>query len=179
MESRLDFGKHLTSLGLTGEGVEVGTLFGEYAECILATWPGVLNMVDPWIQQSNKVYRDGCNAVDFDEAFDRTKTRLLQYRDRARFWRMLSLDAVPHFKDGQLDWAYLDGNHSRDSVEADLVSWWSKIKSGGIMAGHDYYDNHSDYQNCGVKSAVDEFVSLHTLDLTITPQCTSWWITKP
>lgn len=178
MKSRLDFGQHLVGLNLTGEGVEVGTLFGEYAECILATWPGILNVVDPWIQQPSKIYKDGCNAVDFEEAFERTKLRLKQYEHRTRFWKMFSLDAVAHFKSESLDFVYLDGNHSLKSVREDIRAWWPIVRSKGILCGHDFYDKHSDYHECGVKTAVEEFAAENNLKLTLT-DCTSWWITKP
>src|SRR3990167_6501009 len=43
--------RYLTSLGLTGVGVEVGTERGYYAAHILTNWPGVLHCVDPWLYQ--------------------------------------------------------------------------------------------------------------------------------
>jgi hypothetical protein len=178
MESRLEFGQHLIDLGLIREGVEIGVLFGEYSECLLSTWPGVLNLVDPWIQQPSRTYKDGCNSVDFDEAIEITRNRLKRYEDRVRFWRMFSTDAAAHFKDGSLSFVYIDGNHSYNSAKADIQAWLGKVEKGGILGGHDYYDIASHYQNCGVKSAVDEFVNLHNLKLQTT-ECTSWWITKP
>lgn len=178
MKTRLDFGQYLTERDLVGEGVEIGTLFGEYAECILATWPGFLNMVDPWIQQPSKIYKDGCNAVDFDDAYERAQSRMKQYEGRCKFWRMFSVDASKHFLDSSLCFAYIDGNHSLDAVRSDIVSWWPKVKSGGIICGHDFYDKNSDYQNCGVKSAVEEFAVKNNLQIETT-ECTSWWITKP
>lgn len=178
MESRLDFGKLLTDAGLIGEGVEVGVLFGEYSECILSTWNGILHLVDPWIQQPSKIYKDGCNAVDLDDAYSRASSRVARFGSNAVIWRMFSVDASKHFKDGSLCFVYLDGNHSEKSVSQDIEVWWPKIKSGGIFCGHDFYDNHSDYQECGVKSAVEKFALDKNLAITTTP-CTSWWIKKP
>jgi len=77
-----------------------------------------------------------------------------------------------------LDFAYIDGNHSLKSVTADLGAWWPKVKSGGIICGHDYYDRNTDYHNCGVKTAVDEFALSNGLPIKVT-DCTSWWINKP
>lgn len=179
MNSRLEFGQHLIDRGLIGVGVEVGTLYGEYAECLLATWPGKLHCIDPWIQQSAKIYRDGCNSIDFDEAFERVKKRLVQYNERVTLHRLYSFNAVIGFRDDSLSFVYLDANHDFDHVRADIRGWWPRIKSGGILCGHDYKDEKTDYWNCGVKSAVDEFVAENNLKLTLTPECTSWWIDKP
>ncbi len=177
MNSRLELGSEIYRRGLKGDGVEVGVLFGEYSECLLSTWDGVLHMVDPWIQQSPKIYCDGCNAVDLEGAFEKTKNRLAKFYHRARYWRMFSVDAAPHFKNESLAFVYLDGNHREESVEADLTAWWGRIMPGGILGGHDYYDNHTEYQDCGVRAAVDRFVLAHDLTLTTTAD-TSWFVDK-
>ncbi len=178
MKSRLELGSEIYRRGLKGDGVEVGVLFGEYSECLLSTWDGVLHMVDPWIQQSPKIYCDGCNAVDLEEAFEKTKKRLEKFYHRARFWRMFSVDAAPHFENDSLAFVYLDGNHKYESAVADLDAYFPKVMSGGILGGHDYYDNHTEYQDCGVKSAVDKFARMHDLSVTRTED-TSWFIDKP
>ena len=177
MKTRLDLGQYLCEKGLVGDGVEIGVLFAEYSECILATWPGQLHLVDPWIQQPAKIYKDGCNSVDFDEAIEVARNRLQAYGDRAKFWRMFSIDAASHFKDESLSFAYIDGNHSYKYAKLDIETWWKKVVKGGILGGHDYYDTKSHYQDCGVKSAVDEFVANNNLKL-YTTECTSWWIEK-
>src|ERR1700685_3685753 len=38
----------LKQRGLIGQGVEVGVCEGHFSECILAHWPGILYLVDPW-----------------------------------------------------------------------------------------------------------------------------------
>ncbi|HRH68806.1 MAG TPA: class I SAM-dependent methyltransferase [Flavobacteriales bacterium] len=178
MKNRLDFPQHLIERGLTGEGVEVGVLFGEYSEAILASWPGVLHLVDPWENQPVKVYRDGCNAVDMEEALEDTRARVAQYGDRAKIHRTYSSCAVDEFADGQLDFVYIDANHRYEAVMADIRAWWPKVKAGGILGGHDYYDLSSKFLECGVRKAVREFARAEGLKVETTPDCTSWWITK-
>jgi predicted O-methyltransferase YrrM len=48
------------------------------------------------------------------------------------------LDALEYFKDGQLDFIYIDGDHRYEGVLADLTNWKPKLRAGGIMAGHDF-----------------------------------------
>ena len=50
-----------------------------------------------------------------------------------------SLRAARHFKDGELAGCFIDGDHSYDSVYADLEAWYPKVCAGGIFAGHDYF----------------------------------------
>ncbi len=178
MKSRLEFGNYLIRRGLVGEGVEVGVLFGEYSECLLATWPGTLYMIDPWEQQPAKVYKDGCNAIDFEEAIDRAAKRVERFGERAKLMKNYSLEVAPLFRDGQLDFVFIDGNHRFENVEADLVAWYPKIKVGGVIAGHDFYDRHTDYHECGVKTAVQEFAKKIGVSIKTTSD-TSWFIDKP
>jgi len=66
------------------------------------------------------------------------------------------------FEDNFFDWVYIDANHSYNSIRADLMSWYKKIKSGGLLAGYDY-STHSTYY--GVIQAVNEFSIEHNLKL--------------
>jgi hypothetical protein len=179
LKNRLEFGRHLSARGLTGHGVEVGVLFGEYSEHLLANWPGFLHMVDPWLQQPTSVYLDGCNACRMEEAYFKACQVILKYEGRAKIHRSFSVHAAKEFGYGTLDFVYLDGNHSLESVRADLVAWWPKIKAGGILGGHDFFDRHDAWHDCGVKEGVLEWVAANGLKLLITPECTSWWIEKP
>ena len=85
--------------------------------------------------------------------------------------RLDSLKAIEIFHDGFFDFIYIDASHDYASVKKNLHAWWPKLRSGGIMGGHDYFDGVKDIDNSklriaapgttrlefGVKSAVDEF----------------------
>lgn len=179
ISSRLELPTLLNERRLEYEGAEVGVLFGDFSAHILKHWGGKLHMIDPWVQQDPEVYLDGCNAVSMNKAYERAKARVAPFSVRANLIRSFSLEASHGFRDGQLDFVYLDANHSFDSVSADLLAWWPKVRAGGIVAGHDFYERHDEYQNCGVESAVREFVQQRGLELKLTPECTSWWIDVP
>ena len=51
----------------------------------------------------------------------------------------------------------MDAQHHYEGAKTDLEAWWPKIRSGGILAGHDDLDGIIPEGNFGVKSAVDEF----------------------
>lgn len=51
-----------------------------------------------------------------------------------------------------LDFIFIDGHHSYNQCSKDIKNYYPKIKTGGLISGHDYNYCH------GVKQAVDEFV---------------------
>jgi hypothetical protein len=55
------------------------------------------------------------------------------------FVRKTSIEAAKDFEDESLDFMYLDANHRFEHVVNDLVAWVPKIRSGGIVSGHDYH----------------------------------------
>ncbi len=65
--------------------------------------------------------------------------------------RMKSEAAAETFADGSLSFVFIDADHRYDAVAQDIRSWSSKVKPGGILAGHDYTDEWP-----GVVKAVDE-----------------------
>lgn len=79
---------------------------------------------DPWVQ-SGKLFEK------FMSNTDRVKHIITPVR-------MMSVDAAKNYKDDSLDFVFVDGDHEYDGCKADIVAWLPKIKSGGILAGHDY-----------------------------------------
>lgn len=66
-------------------------------------------------------------------------------------WKMTSLEASSLFDDKSIDFVFIDASHEYEDVKTDIFAWYPKIRSGGIIAGHDYDDNWT-----GVKKAVNE-----------------------
>jgi hypothetical protein len=52
--------------------------------------------------------------------------------------RKPSFDAVNHFEDESIDIVFIDANHSYESVKNDIDLWLPKVKTGGVLSGHDY-----------------------------------------
>lgn len=48
-----------------------------------------------------------------------------------------SWDGAAHFEDGSCDYVFIDASHDKESVVRDLRAWIPKVKSGGVLAGHD------------------------------------------
>ena len=69
----------------------------------------------------------------------------------------ISVEASKQFDDKYFDWAYIDASHDYLSIKEDIESWWPKIKVGGYLTGHDYFND--------VQVAVDEFIKNNNLKM--------------
>jgi len=62
-----------------------------------------------------------------------------------------SLNEISRYPDQSIDFCFIDGSHEYEDVKKDILAYLPKVKSGGILAGHDY-----DNAWKGVIQAVDE-----------------------
>lgn len=119
-------------------GAEIGTFRGEYAKHILSNWNGTLYLIDIWRKLDWNEYTDTSNR-DIEENVWLDAMKSIQgYEERALMMRMQSNQASKLFADDSLDFVYIDANHKYDAVKEDIELWWPKIKSGGMLSGHDY-----------------------------------------
>lgn len=74
-----------------------------------------------------------------------------EYGHRVTVLRMWSWEAAKHVADGSLDLAYIDAGHQYAMVVCDIADWRAKVRTGSVLAGHDYNAAWD-----GVRRAVDE-----------------------
>lgn len=118
-------------------GVEVGVFKGEFSKTLLSAWNGRLYMVDPW-RGLGEEYVDKTNHKHHSTIFQDAMESISGYENRGIMIRALSEEAVDLFEDNSLDFVYIDGNHAYSFVKQDIELWWPKLKSGGILSGHDF-----------------------------------------
>ena len=134
--------------------------------------------VDPYKHFSDEEYLDIMNVKQdlFDVLHSIVKARLSVFNERACIVRMVSLDAAAQFAKDQLDFVYIDGNHSYKAVREDLEAWWDKVRSGGIVAGDDY----DPISWPSVTKAVDEFFNKKGIKINHAPDLYRfYWVIKP
>ena len=151
----------LNRRGLLGTGVEVGVAAGEFSELILRSWRGrLLISVDSWPwEPGDHEHRDAVERL-FAEATE----RLGAYGERSEIWRSDSAEAAERVPPRSLDFVYIDAQHDYDSVRRDIEAWFPRVRPGGILSGHDYWDGlHPSDGQYGVKTAVDEFCAARGL----------------
>lgn len=137
-------------LGLC-RGAEIGTEQGAYAEVLCTRNPGLrLICVDPW--QTYPTYREHVTQSKLDDFFAQTQARLAPYG--VEFLRLFSVEAAQGVPNGSLDFVYIDANHTLPYVIQDLVAWVPKVRSGGIVAGHDFCRRRPGPYQCHVVEAI-------------------------
>ena len=124
-----------------------------------------LYSIDSWAENPDEPYQTLRNPLG---AYNLTQKHLAPFGDRSIIKRGYSPDVSKDFQDDSLDFVYIDGLHTYDAVKADIDGWYDKVKTGGIIAGHDY-----STEWIGVKNAVDEFVLENNLTLFVTGKSSS------
>ena len=163
-----DIPKLFTELGFK-KGAEIGVFEGSYTRNLLKRIPDLdLIGVDLW--EPYKGYND------FDDntitgAYGKALENVKGYNSQLIKGR--SNEVVKNIPDESLDFVFIDGNHDYDKVGEDLRLYEKKVRSGGIMAGHDYYAD-------GVGRAVDEYVKKFKRDMIVDASFdihkVFWWV---
>ena len=126
-----DVARRISADGRAWHGVEVGVYEGQSAAYLaveLATLcddvPARLDLVDNFGGQAGA---------------DRVKASL------SRVANIIgdivvgdSAASASRYPDASLDFVFIDADHSYESVSRDIDAWRSKVRPGGILAGHDF-----------------------------------------
>jgi len=127
----------------------------------LSHWSGFMHLVDPWLNQDNKLYTDisNVNQNEQEARFQMVSDKMeKKFSGRYKIHRTYSVEASKLFSDSQLDYVYIDARHDYNGVLEDMNAWWSKLKVGGLFAGHDFVpDGNLNEGSFGVQQAVYEF----------------------
>jgi len=153
-------------------GVEIGTWKGVNAEIMLKC----LNIRKLYCIDEYKDYTEKRgdkfvlkNMVEKHQEI--AHKRLKKYGDRVKFIRANSLRAVMSIP-SNLDFIYIDGNHSYDFVKKDIELYYPLVKEGGVIGGHDFSAGFM-----GVSRAAMEFADNNNLEL-FGGRDGDWWIIK-
>ena len=168
-------------LGTGTACAEIGVNNGGLSELVIKNLkPKKYFLVDPWLHYPDGEkelrsygYTDEKHGQWFTQEWMDYVHELVveKFKNHAeiKILRGMSVDMAKTIPDNTLDWVYVDGNHSEEYVYADCVSWWPKIKTGGVLCGH-------DFTFPGVPGALTRFSNEN--DLVVWPYGGDWWIDK-
>lgn len=109
--------------------------------------------VDTWADHQTVTTGE---TFEGEETYRRFLANIEPVSDRIEVRRESSLEAAESFDDASCDFVFIDASHEYEDVRDDLVAWYPKVKSGGVLAGHDYHWP-------GVSRAVKEFTAANGL----------------
>lgn len=169
----------LRRAGLNHHVCEIGVRAGQNLDQIVqGSKPSEFVGIDSWdsgeISSQNDV---GFSQVKQDQLESQVRNKFAKYGERGRIIRGYFFEVCSQFPDGYFDYIYIDADHSYEAVKRDLEDWYPKVRTGGILAGHDYIAKDSKHVKYGVIEAVDEFVRNHNVRFfATTPENYSSWL---
>jgi predicted O-methyltransferase YrrM len=146
------------SLNIDGfnTAVEVGVRTGWFSKYILEHTTMKVYAVDPW--------EDNAELTQAQAVYEECTRRLAPYGERCEMVKGYSPAVASRFEDKSIDFVYIDGLHDYQSVLQDITAWWSKIRDGGILSGHDF----NRVKWTGVVRSVEEFCEEKDLSFYLT-----------
>jgi hypothetical protein len=133
-----------------------------------------LYLVDPYVPFTSFVKGRKEPLAKHEEYMGEMLKRITPHGDKVLFLRKPSLDAANEIPN-ELDFVYIDGNHSYDSVMEDITTYYPKVRNGGIIGGHDYL---SVYQP-NLTKAVDDFAKEYGYEVKYgCIDIYDWWVVK-
>ena len=121
-----------TLLAAGSVGCELGVWRGDHAADLLKhVRPRKLHLVDNWSWPK---------GLDPEGETGRIRARFRGEiaAGQIEFHPMSFADFLASVPDRSLDWIYVDGAHTYAEVARDVWQAWPKIRTGGILCGHDF-----------------------------------------
>lgn len=160
--------KNMVKLAKDGDiFVEVGAWKGRSTSCLAVEIANskkdiTLYVVDTWEEsEEHNVDSEKESLPTLYETFINNMKPVEKYYFPLR---ITSEEASKKFKDGTLKFVFLDASHEYEDVKRDIENWMPKVKSGGVLAGHDYYPEGAYDWFPGVKKAVNETIKHFNTD---------------
>jgi hypothetical protein len=164
------FGRLFAEAGFT-KGAEIGVRKGKYTRLLCRANPDLhMLCVDPWLPDGIRYSQN-----KQDKIYQTCLANLKDYN--VTIIRKTSMDAVKDVPLDSLDFAYLDACHHFDYIMEDIIHWARRVRSGGIIACHDFHYG----SNVDVVEAVKAYTRSHHIDpwyVTKESQPTAYWV-KP
>lgn len=120
----------LSHLPQNSVGAEIGVFRGDFTADILdVVNPTKLHLVDIWATErfGDSEYNHVCSRFEAQLA-----------SGICEIHRKLSTQCATDFPEKYFDWVYIDTDHSYETTLSELNIYSQKVKSDGLILGHDY-----------------------------------------
>jgi len=120
---------------------EVGVWDSLMPKVVLANLPEIKQYwaIDPWnVECASEPRLMKLSAEEWDRMYFDAVWLTGEFR-QLRVLRMTSEAAAKMFRKDFFDTVFIDGDHAYDAVLIDVESWLPKVKSGGVLCGHDFH----------------------------------------
>lgn len=164
----------LQNMGPDIKGIEVGVCLGVNSYILLEMCPNISLIVGIDHYKAYKDWDREIQQYEQDYNFNKLKNNMEYIGPRFSLIREESIVAAKELDNESFDFVFIDADHNMKAVLNDLDNYWPKIKSGGIMAGH-------DSNLFGVNFAVTSWCKRKNIEPSaiVNTINDAWWFTKP
>jgi len=151
----------IKNLGEDIKGIEIGVCRAENIFYILENCNNVnlIEGIDPY--SSFKDWNGFIFTEDImNEFYKITLKNIEEYKEKVILHKKSSREAFSLLKDDFYDYIFIDGEHTYEALSEDLKNYYSKIKTGGLVSGH-------DYGLPGIKQAIENFLYTNKLNINL------------
>jgi hypothetical protein len=174
--SRIDLAKLFCEVGFSS-GAEIGVKKGQYSEVLCRENKGLKHIcVDPWVPYFS-IGGTYMNLAEVGSNYRDCQNRLKEYN--VHYIKNSSEKAVSEVPENSLDFVYIDGDHTYNAANHDVKHWSKRVRTGGIVSGHDYYQSRLGKTTTKVAMVVDSYAEKMGVELFITnDRLSSWFFVK-
>jgi hypothetical protein len=119
---------------------EIGVYRGDFAAFVLQRCPSLTTyyMIDPW-----RHLDDWNKPANHDDSvlgayLEETKAKTDFAAVKRIILRGKTAEVIDQITDGELDLAYIDGDHTLKGITVDLIRVYPKVRVGGFLCGDDF-----------------------------------------
>lgn len=138
--SRYDIWIHFLNSTLLNNIAELGVLKGDFTEKLLRNCGSIERyyMIDPWRHLDN--WNKPANKENklFEEYLSETLSKTEFAADKRIILRGKTTEVIEKIPDSELDFAYIDGDHTLKGITIDLIRIYQKVGDGGWIGGDDF-----------------------------------------
>ena len=151
----------LKKLGQKIEGIEIGVCRGENITYCLESCSNIEKIIaiDPYLPFVD------WNGFEFSEDimnkfFEITNKNFLNHPNKVLLLREKSEIIFNTIDNLEYDYIFIDGEHTYDALKRDLKNYYSKVKNGGLISGH-------DYNLPGISTAISDFKNENNIEVDL------------
>lgn len=166
--------------------VEVGVWKAELTKFLLINYSHFHRYyaVDPWRHLENWNKPFNVSQEEFDNIYNQVSGMAQYPYSPFTVVRSTTLSLAEENRKFNVDFVYIDGDHTALGIITDLLYWYDQLQPGGFIMGDDYIDLDSKFQHSDefdktmVKPVVQVFCKINNLKLVELP-CSQFIFRKP
>ena len=168
----------LESLPKNSVIAELGVFKGEFSKIIYdICQPSKLYLVDLFSGNCGSGDKDGQN-FQFAQLEDEMINIQDYFKDKnVDVIKSTTIDFFLSIKDESLDMVYIDADHSYQAVMIDLLFSYKKVKTNGLICGHDYIHQTNiaadDFSEVGLEGLISGYHYIHQAKIAVDDFCRS------